>query len=240
MEKKKDIQISIIIPTLNEGGNIGQLVEHLQEHCEGCVSDLIVSDGGSSDATVQEAEKAGAKVLISPDKGRAQQMNHGVANSSGNILWFVHADSLPPASYVADIKESLETGYNVGCYRFRFDSKKWPLKVNSWFTRFDLEFCRGGDQTLFVTRDLWTELKGYRDDFLIMEEYEFMRRARKKSKFRIIPKDVMVSARKYDHNSYLRVNFANFVVFNMYRLGASQEKLMRTYYKLLRHPKDEA
>jgi len=95
-------------------------------------------------------------------------------------------------------------------------------------------WCRGGDQTLFVTRQLFDELGGYDTHFRIMEEYDFIKRARQENPFKIIPKPVLVSARKYEHNGYLRVQIANLTVFNMYRLGCSQETLVNTYRNLLK------
>ena len=100
--------------------------------------------------------------------------------------------------------------------------------------------CRGGDQTLFIKRNEFNIVGGYNPHYRIMEEYDFMRKARKQLKFKIIPKDVVVSARKYEENSYFRVNLANFIVFNLYRGGASQKKLISTYNSMLNHPKSEA
>jgi hypothetical protein len=99
--------------------------------------------------------------------------------------------------------------------------------------------CRGGDQTLFVKRTDFNTLGGYDARLRIMEEYDFMRKARRELKFKIIPKDVVVSARKYEENSYFRVNLANLVVFVFYNWGASQERLMKLYKKLLKHSKPE-
>jgi len=112
--------------------------------------------------------------------------------------------------------------------------------VNSYFTRFDREVCRGGDQTLFIKSNDFNDLGGYNADLRIMEEYDFMKRARKILKFKIIPKDVIVSARKYEENSYFRVNLANLVVFTFYNRGVSQKRLLEMYKKLLNHPKPEA
>jgi len=226
--------ISIIIPTYNEADNIGRLLEYLLAHRCDLIKEIIVVDGGSTDQTVDRSRQYEVEVLNSPHKGRASQMNYGASKSSGNILYFVHADTIPPSTFATDIVHELAAGYPLGCFRFLFDSPRKLLKVNSYFTRFDKIWCRGGDQTLFVKRQLFEELNGYRDDHKIMEEYDFIIRARKEVPFKIIPKDVIVSARKYDHNGYLRVQVANLVVFNMYRFGASQERMVKTYRRLLK------
>jgi rSAM/selenodomain-associated transferase 2 len=227
------MKVSIIIPTLNESKNIERLLSRLKEGGKGYINDLIVVDGGSEDDTARLACKAGATVLNAP-KGRSLQMNHGVKHSTGELLYFVHGDTLPPPTYMEDIQQALEEGYPIGCFRFLFESDRFLLKVNSYFTRFDRLWCRGGDQTLFVTRDIFEELGGYRSDYIIMEEFDFIVRARKKYPFKIIPKNVLVSARKYKNNGYMRVQVANLIVFNMYKFGFSQQKLMNTYRSLLK------
>ncbi|MCI5080216.1 MAG: glycosyltransferase, partial [Saprospiraceae bacterium] len=116
------MKVSIIIPVLNEAENITRLVNRLTNCGEQYVKDLLVVDGGSEDDTVALAEKAGAKVLVSPRKGRAAQMNYGAAHSQGDILYFVHGDTLPPECYMDEIIKAVEENYPIGCFRFKFDS----------------------------------------------------------------------------------------------------------------------
>lgn len=227
--------VSIIIPVLNEAGHIGKLVRHLCEHADGRVADLIVVDAGSTDGTRERAAAAGARVLKSPRKGRSRQMNYGVQQSRGEVLYFVHADTLPPATYLTDIEKAVAEGYPLGTYRSVFDTTHPLLRVNAYFTRFDFLWCRGGDQSIYTQRNIFEELNGYREDYKIMEEYDFMQRARKKYPFKIMPKATLISTRKYQENSYMRVQLANFIVFNMYRLGFSQERLVNTYGRLLKY-----
>jgi rSAM/selenodomain-associated transferase 2 len=225
--------LSVIIPTINEGKNIKKLVEYLFAHADKRLLEVLVIDGGSTDNTMAEAEQAGAKVFLCPVRSRASQMNFGAAKSSATTLYFVHADAIPPKSFLDDIEESLQKGYHIGCFRFKFDSSKFMLKINSYCTRFDRIMCRGGDQTLFVTTALFKALGCYDENYLIMEEYQFISKARKTNPFIIIPKDVLVSARKYDTNSYVRVNLSNLFVFAMFFLKIRPEKISKTYKKLL-------
>ncbi len=198
------MNVSVIIPTLNEAGNIGRLVLHLLNNGNHFLKEVIVVDGGSKDATIEKALKAGAKVINCAQCGRAPQMNIGAKNSSGDLLYFVHSDTLPPKSYLIDIQKAVKEGFSIGCFRSIFDSKNPLLKFNGYFSRFDLLWCRGGDQTLFVTRSLFEELGGYKDHFLIMEEYDFIIRARQKQAFKIVPNEVLVSARKYEKRSFFK------------------------------------
>lgn len=231
------MKFSIIIPTYNEAENIGQLVRYLIKNAHGSLADITVVDGGSADNTLEVAQKAGANAVLSPEKGRANQMNLGASLAKGDILYFVHADSTPPDTFLADIESALSSGFEIGCYRFKFRSTRFMLKVNAFFTRFDRIMCRGGDQTLFITRPLFESVGGFAKDWMIMEDYDLILKARKKARFRIMPKATLVSARKYEENSYLRVNWANFRVFRLYLSGASQEEMLSTYKRLIKHPK---
>lgn len=160
-------------------------------------------------------------------------MNTGARFASGSILYFVHADSRPPKSFQQDIRNCISHGCESGCYRFAFDSDHPLLKLNSYFTRFNRLMCRGGDQTLFITRPFFDALGGFREDYQIMEDFDFIRRVQDSGSFRIIPKNTVVSARKYSDNSYLKVNVVNLIVFMMYYLGASQKTMLHAYKNLI-------
>jgi rSAM/selenodomain-associated transferase 2 len=229
------LKISIIIPTYNKAQNIGKLIEIIKKNLNNSEIEIIISDSpNSTDETYNIAKKLDLIALKSPQKGRAAQMNFGAKNASGDVLYFVHADTQLHPDFVNDINESIKSGFELGCYRYIFDSKKLLLKINSFFTRFDKIWCRGGDQTLFITRKAFDELGEFRDDYLIMEDYEFIIRAKKRFKFRIIPKNVIVSARKYEKNSYFRVQFANLKVMRMFLSGNySQTEMQETYKRML-------
>ena len=231
------MELSIIIPTLDEDKNIGFLIPYLKSQLQQNNYEIIVVDAGSSDKTREIADNLGVEVVNCNKMSRAHQMNEGAKLAKGDILYFVHADVKPPEHFFESIKSALSKGYEIGCFRFKFDSNNLLLAINSYFTRFESIVFRGGDQTLFITKQAFEMLDGFSSEFRIMEEYDFILRAKKKYHFKILPKDVLVSARKYKENSYLRVNFANFVVFSLFRRGASQKRMLAAYRYLLKHPK---
>lgn len=233
-----NMQTSVIIPTLNEADNMADLLRRLRTCGGDQLKEIIVVDAGSQDKTIEIAKQEGAKIIQSQRKGRAPQMNLGAKEAAGDILYFVHGDTLPPECYMQSIEKALTEKYPVGCFRYQFKSNRKLLKVNAFFTRFKMIWCRGGDQSLFIRKDIFEELQGYREDYQIMEDFEFILRVRKVYPFKIIPKDMLVSARKYDENSYLRVQIANLIVFNMFRLGYSQDAMVRMYRRLLKKVKN--
>lgn len=227
------MKISVIIPTLNEVNNIQQLIPYLQQHGKHHLSEIIVVDANSTDNTFIEAQKLGAISLQSPQRGRACQMNFGAQKATGKILYFIHADTRPPTSFASDILQAIEKGYPIGTFRFKFNPNRGLLKINAFFTRFDKLFSRGGDQSLFILQSKFDILEGFCEKHRIMEDYEFIIRARKTLPFTIVPKAVTVSARKYEQNNYFRVNIANGIVYSLFLMGASQETLINTYNRLL-------
>lgn len=225
--------VSIIIPTYNEAENIGRLVHYLTENSDSRLAEIIVSDGGSTDQTLQIAALAGAKTIKSPEKGRAWQMNFGASMATGNLVYFVHADTIPPKSYLQDIVKAIQQGYQLGRYLSRYDSKSNLLKINALLSRLDTFAGMGGDQTLFITRELFEETGGFNDQMKIMEEFEFSARARKIGRYKIIPKTVLISARKYAVNGWLAVQRANYTIVKMYLNGASQDAMISRYKQML-------
>lgn len=226
--------ISIIIPTYNEAAVIGKLIVYLQKHGGEHIQEILVSDADSSDETINIAEKSGATVLISPQKGRAAQMNFGANKASGTIVYFVHADTFPPVTFAADILAGINAGFDFGRYRTKFESNKFLLKINAWFTRFNWFICYGGDQTLFVTKKLFEKSGGFKKELIIMEEYEFCERLMKQARYKIFSGASLVSARKYEGRSWLQVQLANRKAIQLFRKGASQQQIANTYKQMLK------
>ena len=225
--------ISIVIPTLNEEENIEKLVPYLQSCCSNRVIEIIVADCGSQDRTRELAASFGAKVITSSCKGRSVQMNAGAASAKYDILYFVHADSVPPKQFCDDIINAVSAGYEFGRYQTKFEGNKWLLKINAFFTRFDWFMCYGGDQTLFVTTSLFKRIGGYKNELIIMEEYEFAQRAKAFARYKIFNDVTLVSIRKYQANSWLRVQRANYTMIRLFKKGIDQNEMIKTYKQLL-------
>jgi rSAM/selenodomain-associated transferase 2 len=225
--------ISIIIPTYNEADQIERTISQVHAAKNGHAIEIIVVDGGSVDDTVGIAARCGAITFISNHKGRAAQMNIGASVARGDLLYFLHADSVPPSNFTEHIQNAHKNRAVSGCFRLKFDHHHWFLKANCWFTRFDVNAVRFGDQSLFVTRDVFCKCGGFREDLQIMEDQEIIHRIKKHGNFRVMDAAVTTSARKYLDNGVYRMQSIFFRIWLLYYLGYSQEYLLRLYRKLI-------
>ncbi|MGH2647333.1 MAG: TIGR04283 family arsenosugar biosynthesis glycosyltransferase, partial [Ginsengibacter sp.] len=221
--------ISVIIPAYNEEHVIKRTIQHLREcDVDNLVKEIIVIDGGSTDNTIDAARSEEVKVFLSNRKGRAAQMNYGASLATTDILYFLHADTLPPVTFTNDITLAIKRGFDAGCFRLSFDYKHWFLRANCWFTRFNINAFRFGDQSLFVKKDLFKKAGGFCENHIVMEDQHLIIRLRKHNKFAVMQKAVTTSARKYIDNGIYKTQSVFFLIFFMYQLGYSQQRLVRT------------
>ena len=228
---------SIIIPTYNEADQIAETIRNTYSANVQHPIEIIIADGGSTDATLKIAANCNAITILNEKKGRAAQMNKGASIAKGDILYFLHADSIPPKNFTTYIKDVVDKGFSSGCFRLCFDYSHWFLKANSWFTKFDVNAVRFGDQSLFVTKDVFKKCGGYKEELLIMEDQEIIHRIKKYGKFKVMNAVIKTSARKYVDNGIYRMQAIFFRIWFLYHMGYSQEHLLKLHRKLIRKHK---
>ena len=228
--------ISIIIPALNEAANINRLLAHLIENETGeNISEIIVVDGNSQDNTtelVKEFSKNStiAIRLIQSERGRAKQMNAGANHSKSTILYFLHADSYPPKGFDTLIISEIEKQQLAGCFKMRFDSNHWWLAIVGWATRFNWKICRGGDQSLFITKALFNEIGGFDQRYTIYEDQILTNQLYKRKQFVVIQHWIVTSSRLYEKKGVWNLQYHFLMIHLKKWLGASAEEIY-TYYK---------
>ena len=227
--RKSNPQISIIIPVLNEEACILRVLRYLVENSNpNNIKEILVIDGGSTDHTAKLALQQGASVISSP-RGRAKQMNLGAKNASGDILYFLHVDTLPPKHFDESILTAIGEDHQVGCFQMRFDSNSRFLSFFAWFTRINHTLCRGGDQSLFITKELFFKAKGFNENYIVYEDNEFIGRLYKKTDFKILPQRVQTSARRYEERGMVQLQYHFGMIHLNHYLGAGPEKLYQYY-----------
>ena len=225
--------ISIIIPVLNEVDNIEKSINHLLSSVNlENNHEIILVDGGSKDGTIEKLEPLLSKkiVLMHSAKGRATQMNFGAKQAKGNIFYFLHADSFPPKHFDSLIANEISKGNLAGCFCMQFDSQHWWLRLASWLTQFNWRACRGGDQSLFITKDLFNDIGGYDESFKIFEDQIIIKELYKRNQFKVINKKLISSARRYKTNGVWRLQYHFWTIYVKRWFGASAEDIY-LYYK---------
>ena len=220
-------RISVIIPTLNEADYLPRALGSLRdaENLE-----VIVADGGSTDGTSEMAHREGCRVLRSPP-GRAAQMNAGAGAASGSILLFLHADTcLPPGFDSAVLAALQEPGAVAGAFRLRIGAPGPSLRLieQAVDIRSRVLQMPYGDQGIFVLKETFQELGGFAM-LPIMEDFEFVRRLRRRGRIRIASLCVTTSGRRWQELGSWRTTWINQKVILGYCLGVSPERLAAWY-----------
>ncbi|MCP4978681.1 MAG: glycosyltransferase [Maribacter sp.] len=228
--------ISIIIPAHNERENLSFLLKDISLSANKQSYEVIVAlspTNGDNSEKLQESNHA--QIIQCKKLCRAVQMNEAARLAKGNVLAFLHADVKPPRSFLNDIEKTIEEGYDAGFFSYKFDKKSFFLRINASFTSKDGIFTGGGDQCLFIKRSIFEKLNGFDDRQVLMEDFEFFdRMKRNRIRYKIIKNNLIVSARKYQNNSYVRVNFTNLLLVVLFKMGYSAEKLKSLHNRLIR------
>lgn len=222
------IDISVIIPTLNEADNLPQRIQELSTALKRESYEIIVSDGGSNDTTPQLAAQLADRYVSGPS-GRARQLNAGAQVARGRWLYFLHADTQPPVTLDHWLKWLDKNDRKAACFQLHFDHRSPTLNLLGYCTRFDVDAFRYGDQSLLVRHDVFRSVGGYNQSFQLMEGNDIVKRLKKKHGFTILPDYVVTSARKYRRYGALYLQGIYTLIYCLGRLGLSQSRLLRFY-----------
>jgi len=216
-------RISVIIPARNEAGVIAAAIDRAGE---GAPREIIVADGGSSDGTAAVAESHGARVVGSA-AGRGRQMNHGAAAATGDMLLFLHADTLLPAGYERHVVAVLQQdGVSAGAFELSIDAPHRSFRVieravNWRSRRLGMPY---GDQAIFVQAAMFRRACGF-PDVAAMEDFELVRRLRTMGRVAIAPARVVTSARRWLCCGVWRTTALNQLCVAAYLMGVSVERI---------------
>lgn len=226
--------ISIIIPVLNEAKNIEYFLKQFKPCWE---IEIIIVDGGSTDKTQAKIAELAAsdrqiKLVTNSQLGRANQMNCGAALATGEILLFLHADTILPINYQQVMQDILnQKDVIVGAFQLSINSPKKSLilvtKIVNLRSRFlSLPY---GDQGFFITKNNFSYLGGFAD-LPIMEDFNFIQKAKRHGKIFIADTAVITSPRRWQKLGIIKTTIINQLIIIGYYLKISPERLRNFYH----------
>lgn len=226
----KPASLSVIIPALNEADHIRATLRSLRTDPQ---PEIIVVDGGSTDATRDCALTEGVTVLSAP-RSRARQQNLGAFAASGEILFFLHADTQAPPDYAGLIRRALQTpGVGAGAFSLAIAGDRPGLRVIETIANLRSRFLHlpYGDQGLFLSARLFSRLRGFPDQ-PIMEDYVFVLHVQQHGRLLTLPQTVLTSGRRWQQKGLWRTTFINQLMIFGHHLGVAPDTLARLYRHL--------
>ena|SRR5438128_1061495 len=231
------VEITIIIPTLNEASEIGRTLDRLQLLTGSF--EIIVVDGGSTDETLEFAKSKGVTV-ITTERGRGIQLHAGALAATGRILWFLHADSIPPPGALSEIcRELSDESIPGGNFALKFDGDSYASAfMNLFYDKIRYFGLLYGDSGIFVRRDIYQQIGGFKP-MPLFEDLEFARRLKKHGKLVRLNATITTSSRRFDSRPFLPV-FTRWVLYQcLYWIGVSPSRLARSYHPIRRQTDQE-
>ena len=223
------MQLSIIIPTLNERTGLPAIVAAAQALRP---QEILVVDGGSTDGTREWVQSQAGLRLVDSERGRGPQLNAGARSALGDVLLFLHADCLPSPDTAAAIDSVLQNPKSAGgCFSVRFAERRpWSLglvaKVINWHSR-AFRYATG-DQAIFVRRAIFDAAGGF-PDWPLFEDVEFVRRVNQQGRFVVLRSNVTLSARRWLARGVWRTSLLMLALYAGYRIGVPASRLKDWY-----------
>lgn len=226
-------RISIIIPVLNEVDNIKKVLTSTQPSQN---VEVIVVDGGSVDGTLELVKSLDIKVVSAPT-GRAFQMNVGAKVATGEILLFLHADTILPPGFDTMIRAALRSPNQGsakapigGAFALQIDDSLNSLRLIEWGVSWRSRFLQMpyGDQAIFLKAETFHQIDGF-PELPIMEDFALVRRLRSRGHITLIPTPVITSARRWLKKGIIQTTLINQIIIFAYFLGVSPQRLVRWY-----------
>lgn len=224
------MKFSVVIISLNEESNIQNCISSINNTAKKDVQ-IILSDGGSSDKTIEIA-LTNKVTVVNSLPGRGVQFNAGAECANGDVILFLHSDtSLPADAFELLEKYFIDNNVKIGTFRLLFDKNNFMLSLYSKFATIDSIFTKFGDQCIVMRMNLFKELNGFKN-WPIFEDVDILRRARKENRIYSFPSYVITSSRKFDESGIIKQQFLSAKYILQYLLGKSPLELFKSYYSL--------
>lgn len=231
------MNLSVIIPTLNEREQLPLTIERLRASSANL--EIIIADGGSYDGTREWLDSQPDIIVINSERGRGKQQNAGAKIAIGDVLLFLHADCLLPINFFQLIQHSLANSETCGgAFQIQFDTDFRSLNIIAAGinVRTRVTKTATGDQAIFVRREIFEAIGGF-ENWLLFEDIKLVSEIKQRGAFKIINENVIISARRYLNFGPWRTTFLMFALRIGYWLGVHPDKLFQRFQDVRPHLK---
>jgi rSAM/selenodomain-associated transferase 2 len=225
------LKVSIIVPTINEARGLSETLTQIQQLCP---HELIVSDGGSDDSTLEIAEKF-TEHVVRGCAGRALQMNAGARIATGDVFLFLHADSrIELASYEKMLHAMNSSEKIGGAFSLCIDSESWSLRLITGFANLRSKYLgmAYGDQAFFVRNSTFHQLDGF-SEVPICEDLDFFKRLKKAGPVILLKEKVLTSPRRWMKEGIWFTTLRNILIATLFELGFPP-RILTKWYQIIR------
>lgn len=227
----KNLQgLSIIIPSLNENSNLIRLIDYIKKfHLP--LYEIIVVEGGSH-SQIKNSFKYDREVkVINYDKGRAKQLNKGAKTAKFEWLYFLHSDCVPPKNFKEIIYKSMNNKNQASCFKLKFKPSNFLLSLSAKATKYNNIFCRGGDQSLLIHKNLFFLCDGYNEEYKVCEDINLIKKIYKLGEFKIMEGYIITDSRRFLKNGTLTL-LIHFGIIHLLHYLKFSAKFLYSYYRL--------
>lgn len=229
--KNASFSVSVIIPVFCEQTVISRTIEAVRSQGGGATAEIIVVDGQAEGETLAAIRDTAVRKLAS-GKGRGKQMNHGAATATGDVLVFLHADTVLPTAAFERIAEAMRNDDCVGgAFDLRIDSRRMAFRVIETVANMRSRLTRipYGDQAMFIKAGYFSTIGGFKE-IPIMEDVDLMRRIKRDGRRIVIFREqATTSARRWEKEGPVFGTLRNWFLMSLYLCGVAPERLARFY-----------
>jgi rSAM/selenodomain-associated transferase 2 len=227
----KNLQgLSIIIPSLNEKDNLFKLIDYIKNF-NLPKYEIIVVEGGTDFPCNTFYKNQPEIKIVNHDKGRAKQLNRGAEIAKFKWLYFLHSDCIPPKNFKEIIYKSMNNKNQASCFKLKFKPSNFFLSLSSKATKYNNIFCRGGDQSLLIHKNLLYICGGFDENFKVCEDINLINKIYMKGEFNIMEGHITTDSRRFLKNGTLKL-LIHFGIIHLLHYFKFNPDLLYKYYKL--------
>lgn len=227
----KNLQgLSIVIPSLNEKDNLIKLIDYIKKF-NLPKYEIIVVEGGTDFQIKNTFINHSEVKIVNHDKGRAKQLNKGAKIAKFDWLYFLHSDCVPPKNFKGIIYKSMTNKYQASCFKLKFKPSNYFLSLSAKATKYNNIFCRGGDQSLLIHKNLFFLCGGYDEEYKVCEDINLISKIYMKGDFKIMEGEIITDSRRFLKNGTLKLLIHFGIIHVLHYLKFSPNSLNK-YYKL--------